>query len=114
MHNVRVNLGERSYDIQITTGDVSGLGLFARERLPSSECRGLAHPSGQAVIVADRNVAGHVGLVAASLSAAGFHTTCVEIPPGEAQKSLERAAHLYDALVEVGANRRTLVVALGG
>src|SRR4051812_15655425 len=102
MQKVHVNLGERSYDICITTADVAGLGLFARERLPV----------GRALVVADRNVASHVGPVRDSLKAVGFRVSSVEVPPGEEQKSLDRAARLYDTLVEAGADRRTVVVAL--
>ena len=32
MSIVRVNLGPRSYDIAVGSGDRAGLGLFARER----------------------------------------------------------------------------------
>src|SRR5205814_456334 len=37
-----------------------------------------------------------------------------ELPPGESQKSLKSAELLYDRLVDVHADRRSLVVAVGG
>src|SRR5205807_8227224 len=36
------------------------------------------------------------------------------LPSGERQKCLSMASHLYDRLAEVGADRKTLVVAVGG
>ena len=36
------------------------------------------------------------------------------LPPGEAQKALAVAARLYDRLADLNADRKTLVVAVGG
>src|SRR5205807_6162006 len=47
-------------------------------------------------------------------TAAGFHARIAIRAAGEAQKSLESAAQLYDALLELPADRRTLIVAVGG
>jgi hypothetical protein len=47
MTTIRVNLGDRSYDIAIRSGDSGGLGPFARQR-----CRGSV-----ACVVTDENVA---------------------------------------------------------
>jgi 3-dehydroquinate synthase len=102
--DVRVNLAERGYDIRITTGDPAGVGPFARER-----ARG-----GRAFVVTDTNVAAHARAAGEALAAAGFQVTLAELPPGEAQKALAVASRLYDRLLEVGADRRTLVAAVGG
>jgi 3-dehydroquinate synthase len=101
---MRVNLGERSYDIQVTTDDLGGVGPFARSR-----CRGAL-----TLVVADAAVGAYVERVAEALSAAGFRTHTQLLPGGEAQKSLSVASALYDLLVELHADRRTLVVAVGG
>src|SRR5207302_1992322 len=45
---------------------------------------------------------------------AGFQTSVESLPPGEGQKSLAVASGLYDRLAELRADRRTLVVAVGG
>jgi 3-dehydroquinate synthase len=100
----RVNLAERGYDIAVVSGDPEGLGPFARQR-----CRGTL-----ALVVSDANVAGQAHAVVHSLSAAGFHTAAQLLPPGESQKSLAAASGLYDRLAELHADRRTLVVAVGG
>jgi 3-dehydroquinate synthase len=104
MTTIHVNLGDRSYDVAITSGDQPGIGPFARAR-----CRGIL-----ALVVADENVVPNADAVAASLSAAGFRTNVKVVPAGETSKSLEVAARLYDRLAELYADRRTLVVAIGG
>jgi 3-dehydroquinate synthase len=104
MNTLRVNLGERSYDIAITSGDAAGLGPFARQRSQGSA----------AFVVGDENVRTHAGAVAEALTAAGFRVTPGVLPPGESQKSLASASALYDRLAEVPADRKTLVVAVGG
>jgi 3-dehydroquinate synthase len=101
---VRVNLGPRSYDIIITTGDLAGVGPFARARSPGK----------LALVVTDTDVRPHAQTVAAALSAAGFRASLVALPPGEATKSLATTAQLYDELAELQADRKTLVVAVGG
>ena len=102
--SVHVNLAERSYDIAVTSGDPVGLGPFARAR-----ARGQL-----AFLVSDTNVATHAATAATALNTAGFQTGQAILPPGEAQKSLTVASGLYDRLAEVHADRRTLVVAVGG
>jgi len=101
---IRVNLGERGYDIVVTGDDLAGLGPFARQR-----CRGMS-----AIVVTDQNVEKLAKGVLASLQAVNFHATLAVLPPGESQKSLPSASELYDRLAERRADRQTLVVAVGG
>jgi 3-dehydroquinate synthase len=100
----RVQLGERSYDIVITGDDFAGLGDFARERT-----RGRL-----AFVVTDNNVASHAERANKVLLTAGFRTSQTVLPAGEPQKSLAVAAQLYDVLLSGGADRNTLMVAVGG
>jgi 3-dehydroquinate synthase len=101
---MRVNLGERGYDIHVATGTPDGVGPFARAR-----CRGTL-----AFVVADVAVRIHAGHVEKSLAAAGFQAHVHFLPSGESQKSLAVASQLYDRLVDLHADRRTLVAAVGG
>jgi 3-dehydroquinate synthase len=101
---VRVHLAERSYDIAVTSGDRSDLGPFARQRASGS----------LAFLVTDDNARRHADTAGMALSAAGFRTVLAVLPAGEAQKSLTSAAQLYDRLAEAQADRKTLVVAVGG
>jgi 3-dehydroquinate synthase len=104
MHTLRVNLGERSYDIVVTSDDVAGVGPFARERSSGS----------LALVVGDANTQLHAERVERGLQQAGFRTAKAILPPGEAQKDLAVSASLYDRLAELHADRKTLVVAVGG
>ncbi len=101
---LRVQLGERSYDLTVTTGDLAGLGPFARQR-----CHG-----DRAFVVTDEHVAGHALAAVSALDAAGFQSFLTVLPSGESQKSLSVAADLYERLLDFQADRRTLVVAVGG
>ncbi len=101
---LRVNLGERSYDIVMAHQSIDGAGAFARQRVQGNK----------AFVVTDANVVKHAQVAAASLNRVGFETELSIRPAGEGQKSLTAAAELYDRLVECHADRRTLVVAVGG
>ncbi|HTU93043.1 MAG TPA: 3-dehydroquinate synthase [Gemmataceae bacterium] len=104
MELIRVQLGERSYDIAVASGAVAGLGSFARQR----------SKGGRAFVVTDEHVIEHADKVAAALGDAGFQPLLTSLPAGESQKSLAVASYLYDQLAEAGADRKTLVVAVGG
>jgi 3-dehydroquinate synthase len=104
MESVRVQLGERGYDIVVTSGEVTGLGSFARQRAKG----------GRAFIVTDEHVIEHADKVAASLGDSGFDPLIVSLPAGESQKALATASYLYDQLAEARADRKTLVVPVGG
>jgi 3-dehydroquinate synthase len=104
MH-VRVDLKERAYDIRLVTGDPAGLGPFARER-----CAG-----GLALLVTDEHVGPrHEPAIRAALTQAVFTVHSVTLPSGEAVKSLTSASRLYDELADLRADRKTLIVPLGG
>ncbi|HLZ07962.1 MAG TPA: 3-dehydroquinate synthase, partial [Chloroflexota bacterium] len=105
MPYLRVNLGPRSYDIAIASDDLIGLGPFARDRAPKSQL---------AYIVGDTNVIQHMVAVETVLAAAGFATARGTISCGEVSKCLASAEQLYNELAEVNADRRTLIVAVGG
>jgi len=101
---VRVNLGERSYDIVVTTGEDAGLGAFAQSLVPGK----------LAFVVTDEHASAHAHMAERSLTAAGFQSNLAILPPGEAQKSLSTASLVYDRLAKCHADRKTLVVAVGG
>src|SRR6516164_443585 len=75
---VRVNLGDRSYDVVVSTGDQAGLGTFARQRV-----RGTL-----AFLITDENARAHADVARESLTIAGFQAGVAVVPPGEATKSL--------------------------
>lgn len=72
-----------------------------------------AHP--RVVIVHDRRVTERARSIAAALAITGIALAePIAIDAGERTKRLESAASLYDAFVERGVERSTLVVAVGG
>src|SRR5438105_11090244 len=94
MTMIHVRLGERSYDIEITSSDPQGPGPFARARARGS----------RAFVVADENVTPHARAAADSLAAAGFEPRVRVLPAGEGQKALAVAAALYDDLADMQAD----------
>jgi 3-dehydroquinate synthase len=104
MPALRVNLGDRSYDIVVTTNDGAGVGPFACQRSQGSS----------ALVITDENVVAHAHAVRQALAQAGFSSGLAVRPAGEAQKALNVAAELYGALLDLPADRKSLVVAVGG
>lgn len=102
---IQVCLGERSYPIIITSGELNGVGEFARAQAVATK----------ALVVADHNTQRpYSETVRSSLSREGFEVAEVMVPPGEETKSLRWAGRLYDRLIEMAADRQTLVVPVGG
>lgn len=101
---VHVNLGDRSYDITVGSKTLDGVGVVAREL-----SRGK-----MAFVVSDERVAPHARVVQEALRTGGFWVDLAVLPPGEPTKSLASAALLYDRLADANADRKTLIVAVGG
>ncbi|HEV3237143.1 MAG TPA: 3-dehydroquinate synthase, partial [Gemmataceae bacterium] len=104
MSVIRVQLGVRSYDIVVTTNDVTAIGPFVRQRVTAKK----------AYVIADENVTAHAASVTRSLEAAGFEVRRQSIRPGEQQKCLATAASLYDEFAEANVDRKTPIIAVGG
>ncbi len=100
---VSVRLGERSYAIRVGSG-LEGLAEFVRQ---------CSRPS-LVFVITDTNVSDHSQGVAEPLRRTGLNVQSFVLPPGESQKSLENASRLYDFLAEHQADRRSLIVAVGG
>ena len=104
MHTVKVNLGDRSYDIELGTGlDQAGarlkeLGLGRKMALVTNPTIKKLH--GQRIVD--------------SLKAAGFLVMSVEVPDGEQYKNLDWANAIYTALLTNGFDRKSALVAFGG
>lgn len=108
---VHVELGPRSYVVQVVSGRQNAFAAFARSALDATwagrSCR-------RALLVTDRNVEPLEGPFRAALESLGIATSLAVLPAGEGTKSLDCAADLYDELVRIRADRHTVVVALGG
>ncbi len=103
-HTVTVPLGERSYDIEIGSGNLGRIGVLAKALRPS-----------RCAIVTDEVVAGlHLSAVRESVTAAGLTASEVILPPGEATKGYAQLIHLCDQLLDRNLERGDIVIALGG
>lgn len=102
---LRVELGRRAYEIVVGPGLIGAAG---DEILPLMRRR-------QAVVVSDETVAGHyLAPLRDSLAAAGIAHHAVLLPPGEETKGLDHFGRLVEAVLAIGIERGTMLVALGG
>ncbi|MBN2578421.1 MAG: iron-containing alcohol dehydrogenase, partial [Pirellulales bacterium] len=102
---VRVNLAERGYEIAIGAGNLAVLGAFVEKRGKTTH----------AVVLTDDNVQPLWAMPAAeSLTEKGISVDIVSITPGEPSKSVDQAAGLWQGFLELPADRKSIVVAVGG
>lgn len=105
MQTIRVNLAERSYDIEIGSGNLDDLGWFLAERAKTTHV----------VLITDENVHRlHAVRAAEALGEREIEVDVVVIPPGEESKSPEAALSLWQGLLDLGVDRRSVVAAVGG
>jgi 3-dehydroquinate synthase len=105
IERLRVELGERSYEILIGPRLIERAG---REILPLLRRR-------QVVIVSDEIVARHyLASLRDSLSDAGVAHHTALLPPGEETKDLDHFGRLAEEILAFGIERGTMLVALGG
>jgi len=103
--SVTVELGDRSYPVEIGAGTLAGLG--ARVAATTGARR--------AVVVTVPPVGRrYAGRVLRSLRDAGLRAARIDVPDGEASKSLRQVERLYHELLRAGADRHSALVALGG
>jgi 3-dehydroquinate synthase len=101
---LHVELGERAYPIHIGEGLVDRPALFA------------PHVAGRrAAVVTNETVAPlYAGRAEEALRKAGASVQRIVLPDGEAFKTWESLERIYAELLEARADRRTVLVALGG
>jgi 3-dehydroquinate synthase len=99
-----VNLGARSYAVQIGPGLLDAVG---------PACAGL-RLGRRAAVVTQPAVGPHAHRVTESLRGAGFDPAVLVVTEGEESKSLREAERLWDAFVTHGLDRGSPVVAVGG
>lgn len=103
---VPVNLGARSYTVQVGRGLLSGIGQEVAQRLPERK---------SCAVITDSNVGPlYAETVLQSLRAAGKQPHLITVPAGEASKSLLSAQTVCGEMVRAGLDRKSFVVALGG
>jgi len=104
-----------------TTIAVSGSGFLPYDvvvgRGITAELGGRVAPlaKGRTVVVSDETVAAlHGAAVLASLKAAGVEAQLLTVPPGEGSKSWGELERVIDRLLDIGLDRKDVIVALGG
>lgn len=105
MEKIRVELGERSYEILIDSDNLSSIG----ERL-------LRFPIGKKIaLVSNPTVAELYGhRVLNALKKESFDASLILIPDGETYKDYFWAYHILTKLLEMGFDRKSCLIALGG
>ena len=102
---IRVNLAERSYDIEIGAGNLAAAGRFLTERTKATHV----------VLVTDDHVhKPHAMRAAESLGDQDVQVDVIVVTPGEEAKLIDVAASLWQGLLELGADRHSVVAAVGG
>ena len=105
MKNVRVGLGERSYDVLVGPGLIARAGALMAPFLPRR----------RTVVVCDETVERlHGAALDAALKAQGIVASFVVMPPGEGTKSWQGLAEVCDRLLALGLDRGDVVTAFGG
>jgi 3-dehydroquinate synthase len=103
--SVPVHLGERSYEILIGSGNLS----------TAAELAAKIGKFSRAVLVTDERVENpHAVLVAKNFSAAGTKVDTIVVKSGEQTKCIAEADRLWNKLLEVGVDRKSLLMAVGG
>jgi shikimate kinase/3-dehydroquinate synthase len=94
-----------AYDALVQPGGLDHVGKFLRER----------NLNGPLAIVTESSVGPlYAERTAKSLRDAGYETTIITFPAGEANKTLESIQHIWSGFLQGGLDRKSTVVALGG
>lgn len=102
---VHVGLAERSYDIHIGLDNLSAIGELVD---------GLDDIS-HIVIITDSNVRELYGeTILKSLSQKNFQVDIMSVPAGESSKSVSILEELWQQMLSLGADRKTVIITLGG
>ena len=106
MHTVPVSLRSNPYEIVISSGIFDQFGEYFLKWTKGAK---------NAIVVTDSNVEPLYGLkIAEILADAGVNNDLCVVEAGEESKCLDVAAMLWERLIECGADRKTVVVAVGG
>jgi len=106
METLRVELGERSYEIAIGKGCLGGVGEAVSK---------LSGVSPRLALISNPTVHALYGrAVEESLDSAGFETATIIVPDGEEYKGLMWVEKIYSELLRRRLDRQSVVLALGG
>ena len=102
---VEVELGERSYPVEIGVDTLAQVGARVKAQTGAS----------RAVVVTSPPIGRrYAGRVLRSLREAGLRASRLDVPDGDRSKNLRQVEKLYGELFAAGADRHSVLVALGG
>ncbi|MCZ6874597.1 MAG: 3-dehydroquinate synthase [bacterium] len=104
-HRIPVCTPTEQYDIHIGTGVLAEIGTHAAVLTSGRRAFLISHPA-----LADL----YGATVVASLQASGFKVSTYLVAEGEQSKTLSSASQLFTHLIQSGADRQSLICALGG
>jgi 3-dehydroquinate synthase len=102
---VPVELPDHAYEVHIGPGLLAEAGNLLRPHVSDAPL----------AIVSDETVAAHYLLpLRTALKDAGLHAHDIIVPPGESTKTFAQLGMLVEALLNIGIERQSTVIALGG
>jgi 3-dehydroquinate synthase len=105
MTPIIIQAGNQSYEALVGSQLLEAAGALLSQKLSGRDC----------AIVSDDNVAAHFAqALVQSLTSAGFKPTLITVPAGEKSKSLGHAEAICTQMSEVGLDRSSFLIALGG
>jgi len=106
IHIVKVNLGNRSYAIYIAPGIMDRAGQLIKRHLTSIQR--------YAIITSPEIYSIHGGALCKSLDDTGIEPSLIFVPDGEESKTWDEAGRVIGELVDLGIDKRSTIIALGG
>ena len=105
MKSVQVNLGSRSYPIHVKSGLLKQTASTLSDQNHGQKW----------VIISQYNLMELFGFdLMTELNESGFNCDYITLPIGEASKSLNEFSRVISQMVEIGCDRKTTILALGG
>ena len=105
MTDVRVALGDRSYDVRIETGLIDRAG---------AEIAPLLNRPRVAIVTEEHVAALHLDRLREALAAEGIDSEALVLPRGEGTKNWENLTRTVEWLLSEKIERRDILIALGG
>ena len=105
MQRLNINLGKRSYDILLGSGLLGKLGECLSQIVKPSRIVLITHPS-LFKIYGDKVLSG--------FKDQGWTADLIEVEEGETSKTLGQAEKIFDRLLDLKCDRKSVLIALGG
>jgi len=105
MQSIRVSLGQRAYPIHIGIPTATELAIAIRESCPDAS---------QFILISDQRVLSLAQKIRESVAIQPSDVALIEVPSGETSKSVAQLEKLWQRMAILRADRKAVVVAVGG